>query len=60
MNAQRAATSLHQDVKIASSLSRLDHTKGVLPPRHWQIGGVIARDLQEYSCVRATFVRLAS
>jgi hypothetical protein len=34
MRAQRAAIALHQDVEIASGLSRLDHTEGVLPSRH--------------------------
>ena len=44
-SARRAAIALHQDVEIASGLSRLDHTEGVLPSRHGQINGVIARDL---------------
>ena len=45
MRAQRAAIALHQDVEIASGLSRLDHTEGVLPSR--QINGAIARELNE-------------
>ena len=39
--AQRPAIALHQDV------SRVDHTEGVLPSRHRQINGVIARELNE-------------
>jgi hypothetical protein len=37
----RAAIALHQNVEIASGLSRLDHTEGVLPSRHGQINGAI-------------------
>jgi hypothetical protein len=60
MCAQRAAIALHQDVKISSGLSRLDHAEGVLPSRHWHINGVIARDLKEDPRVRTTFVSLPS
>ena len=60
MRAQRAAIALHQDVEIASGLSRLDHTEGVLPAWHGQIDGVIARDLKEDPSVRTTLVSLPS
>ena len=46
-SARRAAIALHQDVDTASGLSGLDHTEGVLPSRHGQINGAIARELNE-------------
>ena len=59
MRAERAAAALHQDLEIASGLRRLDRTKRVFPSRHRHINGVIARNLQEHSCIRAAFVGLS-
>jgi hypothetical protein len=49
MSAPSAALALEQDLKITSSLGRLDQTETILLSRHRQIDGVIAGDLQAHA-----------
>ena len=59
MDAQNSPIALCQYLKIATRFGRLDDTEGVFLARHLEIGGVVARDLQEHAGVRAALVGLA-
>src|ERR1700680_3387729 len=58
MDTESAAVALHQDLKIAARLGRFHNAEGVLLAGHWNVGPVIAGDLQEHARVRAAFVGL--
>src|SRR5204863_9149495 len=58
VHAQRATPTLCQDVEVAARLRRLDDAERVLPPRHRNVGPVVAGDLQEDAGVRAALVSL--
>src|SRR5579863_1516722 len=59
MHAQRAPSALGEDLEVATRLSRFYNSKRIFLAGHWQLDGIVAGDLQEYSGVRAAFVRLA-
>ena len=51
VNPKRATAPLRQYLEIAARLRRLDDAECVCLPRHRQVLRVVARDLQEHSCV---------
>src|SRR5205807_9077667 len=59
MYAQGPALALCQYVKIASGLRGFYGAESVFLARHWEIGSVIAGDLQKDAGIRAAFICLA-
>ena len=58
MHPQYPAATFSQHLKIPLCLGRLDHTKGIVPPRHLDIHSGISRDLQKYTGIRPAFIGL--
>src|SRR6202007_2186027 len=59
MDPQCPAVPLRENLKIAASLRGLYDPECVFLVGHWNIGGVIASDLQKYAGVRSALVGLA-
>ena len=59
MNAQGPATAVGQNLEISTGLGCFHDAESVFLVGHWQIGGIIAGDLQEDAGVRAAFVGLS-
>ena len=59
MHPQRTAAALDQHRKIAASLRRLNHAKGVLLVRDGKVLRVVGGDLQEPTGVRPPLIDLA-
>src|ERR1044071_1853634 len=58
MEPQRPAATLSKNLEIATGLRGLYDSKRVLLPRHRNIHGIIARDLQENARVRPALIGL--
>ena len=58
MNAQCAASSLHQYLEVAAGLRSLHDTEAVRMAWHIDISRIIAGDLQEHTGIRSTLVSL--
>ena len=58
MNSKSSPVSLHQDLKVAAGLRRLNHSECVFLAGHRKIGRIVARDLEEDPGVWAAFVGL--
>jgi hypothetical protein len=59
VDAQDAAATLREDLKISPGLRRFDHAEGVRLSGYRQVHGIVARDLEKYSAIRSTFVSLS-
>src|SRR5262245_41220404 len=58
MNAQRAAASLRQHLKVAACLRRFDHAERIALAGDGEIGGRVRGDLEKHAGVRSAFVGL--
>src|SRR5580698_613803 len=60
VHAQCAALAFGKNLEISASLCRLDHAKGVFLSGDGQVLSVVASNLEKYSAVGSTFIRLSS